>query len=814
MNKSSFNIKENKSKKYDLPYQYLAKEYFPVRNVWQTHKVSNRLTRHSSSKKTWKLLRLGKNKYLEVAKNNPIASAIATFLFLVGGVFFISETNNFLTASLTDKPSPIPFNGTTYPFEKSPDWFKVGGENIRTYDSYSPSELVNAPRYNVSKMQKEGWIQDIVNTKITYPIVYMGKYKFDHKENTGSHLAVDIKLAPKTPVIAIANGIVVKSESLSYGYGQHIVVRHDEVPEYGTLYSSYSHLSARAVKVGDTVNKGEIIGKVGDSGNATTAHIHFQIDKKSAPFHPYWPFSTKDAKANGYTFFSAVNAGFGKENALKHTIHPFQFIHKYENNYNIVANNNQENTTDVIVKTVKSTPTPTAVKKVVAIETVKPIENKKEVLSGFRLEATPLKILEGEKVKVSILAKNSDGHFFENFSDIVKVKYPSRNKNDDIVESIKIIDGEGTAILPLFMLGDNKIIVSHENIIETIYIEVLKRKVTNLEVIESSEKNIITENIEEDNLSAVEEQELEIEKIDNSVKILEEEKSDFTGTFSHFEFSGANEVKKGESIDIMLRAVDTDGKAIVSKFFPEKGVFIAMGKNGKINPIKVSKGDLKDGVIKFTYTGETVGLGYIKLHDTLFNIKVVDPVRLVNSTEEINRNTENIFTDVSFDDPNAEALLYLKKQNIISGYPDGSFQKDKTVNRSEALKMILEALNVSIRKNLDNPFNDVSKKDWFVNYVLSAYDKKIVSGYNDGFFRPEKPVSRSEYFKILINTAGINLSGIPLKNPFIDVEKTSWFAEYAQFAKKEKLLDFGNKFLPNAKVTRGEVAESIYRLIK
>jgi murein DD-endopeptidase MepM/ murein hydrolase activator NlpD len=805
MNKSSFNTDKSQSKKYDLPHQYLAKEYFPVRNIWQTFKVNNRFTRHASSKKTWKLLRLGKNKYLEVAKNNPVASAIATFIFFVGSVVIVSETNNFFTASLTDKPSPLAFDGTTYPFKKSPDWFKVGGKNIRSYDNYSSSELVSAPRYNLSKMQKEGWVQDIVNTKITYPIVYMGKYKFDHKENTGSHPAIDIKLAPKTPVYSIANGIVIKSESLSYGYGQHIVIRHDKVPEYGTLYSSYSHLSLRNVKIGDIVHKGDIIGKVGDTGNATTAHIHFQVDKSSAPFHPYWPFTTKDASASGYTFFTAVNAGFGKQNALKHTIHPFKFIHKYENNYNIVAENNIDKDTDVIIKTKQPTPIPTIEKKEVVLETIKPKETKQEVLSGFRVEATPLKILEGEKIKVSILAKNSQGNFFESFSDIVKIKYPGKNKNEDIVESIKIIDGEGTAILPLFLLGDNKIIVSYKNVIETVHVEVLKRKVINTNVLEFSEENILTENIKEDNLSNIEEP--QSEKKDNTVKIFEEEKSDFTGTFSHFEFSGANEVKKGESIDIMLRAVDTNGKAIVSKFFPEKGVFIAMGKNGKINPVKVTKGDLKDGVMKFTFKGEIVGRGFIKLHDTVFNIKVID-------TLETNNITKNIFTDIPKNHPNAKALAYLKEQNIISGYPDGSFQSDKIVNRSEALKMILEALNVSIKKNLDNPFNDVSKKDWFVNYILSAYDKKIVSGYNDGFFRPEKPVSRSEYFKILINTAGINLSGIPKKNPFIDVERTSWFAEFAEFAKKEKLLDFGNNFLPSQKVKRGEVAESIYRLIK
>jgi len=156
----------------------------------------------------------------------------------------------------------------------------------------------------------------------------------------------------------------------------------------------------------------------------------------------------------------------------------------------------------------------------------------------------------------------------------------------------------------------------------------------------------------------------------------------------------------------------------------------------------------------------------------------------------------------------------LKNQKIIGGYDDGTFKPEKTVNRSEALKMIFEALNISLTKNLNNPFNDVSHQDWFINYVLSAYNQKIVNGYDNGTFKPEKTVSRAEYFKILIETSKLPLKGIPKNNPFVDVPKTSWFAEYAQFAKENKLLNFGTYFLGNQGVTRGEVAESIYQLIK
>jgi hypothetical protein len=64
------------------------------------------------------------------------------------------------------------------------------------------------------------------------------------------------------------------------------------------------------------------------TGITTTPHLHFQIDKESTPYHPYWPYSFRDAQEIGIDFFSAVNLGLGKENALKYTIHPTEFVQR------------------------------------------------------------------------------------------------------------------------------------------------------------------------------------------------------------------------------------------------------------------------------------------------------------------------------------------------------------------------------------------------------------------------------------------------------------------------------------------------------
>ena len=74
------------------------------------------------------------------------------------------------------------------------------------------------------------------------------------------------------PVYASRGGTVITAVTSNSGYGIYVLIDH------GGGYSSlYAHMSVRYVNVGDTVQKGQMIGKVGNTGNSTGAHLHFEI---------------------------------------------------------------------------------------------------------------------------------------------------------------------------------------------------------------------------------------------------------------------------------------------------------------------------------------------------------------------------------------------------------------------------------------------------------------------------------------------------------------------------------------------------------
>jgi LysM repeat protein len=95
------------------------------------------------------------------------------------------------------------------------------------------------------------------------------------------HNGVDLASSYGASILAAATGkvVVAKSGGWGGGYGDYIVVQHDN----GTQ-TLYGHLSAVLVQVGDFVSKGQVIGRMGSTGQSTGIHLHFEVRGGRNPF--------------------------------------------------------------------------------------------------------------------------------------------------------------------------------------------------------------------------------------------------------------------------------------------------------------------------------------------------------------------------------------------------------------------------------------------------------------------------------------------------------------------------------------------------
>jgi murein DD-endopeptidase MepM/ murein hydrolase activator NlpD len=95
------------------------------------------------------------------------------------------------------------------------------------------------------------------------------------------HQGIDISCSSGTPIKASNAGTVIYAGNTIKGYGNMVILRHSE--EFVTVYA---HNQVNLVKERDRIEKGQIIGKVGQTGRATGPHLHFEIRRNNKPVDP------------------------------------------------------------------------------------------------------------------------------------------------------------------------------------------------------------------------------------------------------------------------------------------------------------------------------------------------------------------------------------------------------------------------------------------------------------------------------------------------------------------------------------------------
>lgn len=285
-------------------------------------------------------------------RSSFLVAAFSLCAFISGNMLGQHGWYAFWAAALGQyDDSLIVYNGTVSPVALVPDytkWSQYGGNGEEhTFRQVPRDLLIPMPSYDPRTEQKD---YDHAPAGDVFSIGHMGSYETG-AEGDGSHVGVDIRVPVGTPIRAIANGIVTSVREDAGGFGKLIVIRHPHMPNpdnplYETvLHSNYAHLSAQYVTEGDVVRKGQEIGLSGKTGFATGPHLHFQIDRDDAPWHPYWAFSWTEANQAGLNTTQAINRGLHQERGYEYTVNPVLYVQsdypsaKYEDEGRTIARN-------------------------------------------------------------------------------------------------------------------------------------------------------------------------------------------------------------------------------------------------------------------------------------------------------------------------------------------------------------------------------------------------------------------------------------------------------------------------------------------
>lgn len=121
----------------------------------------------------------------------------------------------------------------------------------------------------------------------------------------------------------------------------------------------------------------------------------------------------------------------------------------------------------------------------------------------------------------------------------------------------------------------------------------------------------------------------------------------------------------------------------------------------------------------------------------------------------------------TFTDTDDAAILTLASHGLVSGYEDGSFRPEGTITRAEFSAMLTYALNLSSHLDLsgDSVFSDVDTNSWYSDSVQAMEYFNFISGYEDGTFSPDSQISIQELTAILANVSRkLCIKGYELSN--------------------------------------------------
>ena len=273
-------------------------------------------------------------------------------------------------------------------------------------------------------------------------------------------------------------------------------------------------------------------------------------------------------------------------------------------------------------------------------------------------------------------------------------------------------------------------------------------------------------------------------------------------------FSGNLRVDRRTKKTFWMVADIADGAPVETPIFPFLNGPDAIRANVKIIGHFPIRGSATEIIEKQCSDTPVCGLlnGERKMFLNKCEMKKADAIFLAESKCPVTKNAFSPFSDLLPGDDFFEAAVFLKNRGILVGFSDGTFRPKKFISRAAFAKVLTRALfsDAEIAECPDqNSFFDVFPSQWFSSFVCVAKRHHLISGFPDGSFRPAENISFAAAAKMIARAF----------SPEISTKNISpWYAPFVRFLSEKNAIPPSITSV-SQKITRGEVAEILFRLL-
>jgi parallel beta-helix repeat protein len=156
----------------------------------------------------------------------------------------------------------------------------------------------------------------------------------------------------------------------------------------------------------------------------------------------------------------------------------------------------------------------------------------------------------------------------------------------------------------------------------------------------------------------------------------------------------------------------------------------------------------------------------------------------------------------------------LAAQNIIAGFPDGTFRPNEPVTRAQFATIITKALTPPVKRQAIQ-FRDVQSNFWAYGAIQSAYQSQFVAGYPDGTFKPQQQIPRVQALVALANGLNFTANNNNVLSVYTDAAQIPNYAigHVAAATVRQLVVNYPTvqRLDPNRQATRAEIAAFVYQ---